>query len=407
MRTLSAVCADALNLLVYPTRQFLYILQMWNMHIVRRHEYMQQFDAMLGGFNISADIYTGYPGFRYSRSEWINQLTSRRGTHDLNAQKQLEKLVLVVVSHGNAVNCRHMYLKQLIQAAHDMNVTVDSFGEYLPTNRKPADFPDRGHYLDIVPFSARYLFVWAIENANCPGYITEKLARPLLARAVPLVYAPRVDGIMVPDYDTLAPRGSYINVADFRDPWELVEYLIFLRDNPVEYAKYFRHVSAKPDAAVLSQIMRSKPWVFDEFGGKQTCANQLAHLFHNLQGMRRPLLPRWRCLEYHQMSRLQCHSARIMRYLRPDKSAALKAGSHLKPFSKCKLEAHVDLKGGDIAEANPARQIRSLSACADACSQRKDCKTFTYSVKYGCYLKSSTHLPRVDSLGETISGWCK
>ena len=65
-------------------------------------------------------------------------------------------------------------------------------------------------------FVARGYFYLALENANCEGYITEKLGRALVAGVVPVVFDARLPsgGPRRPDYSTLLPPGSYVNVAD-------------------------------------------------------------------------------------------------------------------------------------------------------------------------------------------------
>ena len=62
-------------------------------------------------------------------------------------------------------------------------------------------------------------------------------------------YAPRVDGKMVPNYDDLAPKGSYINAADFDGVYELARYLIFLAKDPGQYMRCVRTRTVATHAA--------------------------------------------------------------------------------------------------------------------------------------------------------------
>lgn len=41
------------------------------------------------------------------------------------------------------------------------------------------------------------------------------------------------------NYSQFAPPHSFIDVADYKDPEELADYLKYLSENPDEYIKYF------------------------------------------------------------------------------------------------------------------------------------------------------------------------
>ena len=77
-----------------------------------------------------------------------------------------------------------------------------------------------------------YRFYFAAENTLCPDYVTEKFYRALMNNAVPIVYGGA-------DYTQYAPSNSYINVADFKSPKDLAEYLLLLSKNDALYNKYF------------------------------------------------------------------------------------------------------------------------------------------------------------------------
>ena len=69
-----------------------------------------------------------------------------------------------------------------------------------------------------------YNFYLAFENANCRDYITEKFWRSLRTGVIPVVMGDS-EG-----YRKVAPPGSYIDVADFRSPKELAQYLLQVRN---------------------------------------------------------------------------------------------------------------------------------------------------------------------------------
>ncbi|KAG0210742.1 4-alpha-L-fucosyltransferase [Mortierella sp. GBA30] len=65
---------------------------------------------------------------------------------------------------------------------------------------------------------AHYPFIFAPENSNCIGYITEKIYDALFVGAIPVYMG-------APDIADYVPEGSYINVADFKSYDDLVEYI--------------------------------------------------------------------------------------------------------------------------------------------------------------------------------------
>ena len=78
-----------------------------------------------------------------------------------------------------------------------------------------------------------YKFYIAAENSLCPDYVTEKFYRALSHGVVPVVYGGA-------DYTQYGPPHSYVNVANFRSPKELAEYLLLLDKNDALYMEYFR-----------------------------------------------------------------------------------------------------------------------------------------------------------------------
>jgi len=51
---------------------------------------------------------------------------------------------------------------------------------------------------------------------------------------------PVVMGASKIDYETLAPKNSFIHIDDFRSPQDLAEYLVRLDNNDTAYNEYFR-----------------------------------------------------------------------------------------------------------------------------------------------------------------------
>ncbi|XP_057367433.1 alpha-(1,3)-fucosyltransferase C-like [Daphnia carinata] len=127
------------------------------------------------------------------------------------------KLVAWFVAHCSTPIRREEYVRQLSQF-----VTVDVFGQCgkeCPTNCDDMLRSD-------------YKFYLAFENSWCPDYVTEKLIRPLVYDAVPIVLGGA-------DYSRFAPPHSYINVRDFGSAKELADYLMLLDKSDDLYARYF------------------------------------------------------------------------------------------------------------------------------------------------------------------------
>ena len=67
----------------------------------------------------------------------------------------------------------------------------------------------------------------------CKDYITEKVYRALNHGTVPVVYGGA-------NYTAMLPPNSFLNILDFQDPQALADRLLFLANNPLEYAKYLQ-----------------------------------------------------------------------------------------------------------------------------------------------------------------------
>ncbi|XP_065182167.1 alpha-(1,3)-fucosyltransferase B-like [Sycon ciliatum] len=114
-------------------------------------------------------------------------------------------LVSNCASHGK----RQAVLKYLMA-----NIEVHSMGSCLHNFKSNVSDPQL--YLQ------QYLFNFAVENAICLNYITEKFQRPLILGTVPLV----VSQSGLPDYDRVAPnRESYVDLAAFPSLLDAVSYI--------------------------------------------------------------------------------------------------------------------------------------------------------------------------------------
>ncbi|KAI0229118.1 Alpha-(1,3)-fucosyltransferase C [Lamellibrachia satsuma] len=131
------------------------------------------------------------------------------------------RLVAWMVSHCNAQSKRDDYVTLLKRY-----IEVDIYGECGTLSCSKSDTSCR------TLISRTYKFYLAFENSLCSEYITEKLWRPLQQDVVPIVLGGA-------DYETYLPKHSYINVKDFKSPYELAKYLKVLDKNDTLYNEYF------------------------------------------------------------------------------------------------------------------------------------------------------------------------
>eukprot|EP00057_Strongylocentrotus_purpuratus_P002038 XP_003723715.1 PREDICTED: alpha-(1,3)-fucosyltransferase 5-like [Strongylocentrotus purpuratus] len=81
----------------------------------------------------------------------------------------------------------------------------------------------------------QYKFHLALENSQCPEYITEKLwFNSLAVGTVPIVFgAPKAD------YERLTPPHSFIHLDDFKTVQEFIDYIHLLDRDQQKYLEYF------------------------------------------------------------------------------------------------------------------------------------------------------------------------
>ena len=184
-----------------------------------------------------SDIYIGRPYGalrRHNNSQLINQLPPK-----LNAGQSLAKpeelfnrkypefakrtkLLAWFNSHCPTHSQREDYVKKLAEF-----MPVDIYGKCGPLECLPYNDPRCDQRVLV-----NYRFYLAAENSLCPDYVTEKFYRALMNDIVPVVFGGA-------DYAHYAPPNSYINIADFKSPKELAEYLNLLAKNDALYSKYF------------------------------------------------------------------------------------------------------------------------------------------------------------------------
>jgi len=185
---------------------------------LRDPKYMRQFDLTMT-YRWDSDVPVAYFG-PDTRDELLRA----------PALKTASAPVVAFVSNRFDLSGRFKYLKELMQC-----LPVDSYGLTLRNKKLPED-KRRETKLETV---AAYKFTVAFENSISQDYVTEKFFDPLIAGSVPVYLG-------APNIDDFAPgENCFINVAQFKGPRELAEYLIFAAGNQSEYDSYLAW-KAKP-----------------------------------------------------------------------------------------------------------------------------------------------------------------
>jgi hypothetical protein len=92
------------------------------------------------------------------------------------------------------------------------------------------DYKFNGAWTDQIDIYRPYKFVIAFENNNLEGYITEKLAFPLAARAIPIYYGCK-------EASKYFNKKAYIDVNDFPDFKTCIQYILKVDSDPDLYRK--------------------------------------------------------------------------------------------------------------------------------------------------------------------------
>ncbi|KAM9334664.1 4-galactosyl-N-acetylglucosaminide 3-alpha-L-fucosyltransferase 9-like [Symphorus nematophorus] len=131
-----------------------------------------------------------------------------------------DKLVCWIVTNWNPQFKRVHFYNELKK-----HIEIHTYGDAFGHHVNDEDFPR------IVSSCKFYL---SFENSLHKDYFTEKLFRPMMLGAVPVVLGPPRE-----NYENSIPGDSFIHVNDFSTPKELADRLLYLDKNNPEYMSYF------------------------------------------------------------------------------------------------------------------------------------------------------------------------
>lgn len=92
---------------------------------------------------------------------------------------------------------------------------------------------------DKITFINNYKFNLAIENIKVDGYVTEKICEPFIANTIPIYWG---SDWVTKDFG----KGGYINISDFSNIKEAIEYIKEIDNNDELYLKLLNHGASIP-----------------------------------------------------------------------------------------------------------------------------------------------------------------
>lgn len=106
---------------------------------------------------------------------------------------------------------------------------VDSMGTFMNNTgfQVPSEIPK-------IRCISDYKFTFAIENSSFPGYITEKIMDPMVAHSIPIYWG---SDRVREDF-----QGGYINLHDFPNEDDAIDYILELDSDPVKYAELYNQL---------------------------------------------------------------------------------------------------------------------------------------------------------------------
>lgn len=127
-------------------------------------------------------------------------------------------------------NCITQSKREVLGLAIAKDVEVDVIGKCGEIDRIHCATWRKKECYDYI--EKNYKFYLSFENSLCDDYVTEKLYNILDRDLIPVVYGGA-------DYSKVAPPGSYVNVRDFENVKQIVDYLRRIDENDDMYLKFF------------------------------------------------------------------------------------------------------------------------------------------------------------------------
>ncbi|KAL3286435.1 hypothetical protein HHI36_000943 [Cryptolaemus montrouzieri] len=128
-------------------------------------------------------------------------------------------------------NCITPSKREMLVEEINKHIKVDVIGKCAETLSISCPKTDGKKCYNFI--EKNYKFYLSFENSLCKDYVTEKLFNILQKNVLPIVYGSA-------DYSNIAPPNSYINVRNYRNISEFIEYIKQLDENPELYLRYLQ-----------------------------------------------------------------------------------------------------------------------------------------------------------------------
>uniref|UniRef100_A0A0N4Z7J1 Fucosyltransferase n=1 Tax=Parastrongyloides trichosuri TaxID=131310 RepID=A0A0N4Z7J1_PARTI len=169
--------------------------------------------------------------FEYG-SKWVQTNdTKNKEKYDLEKILLSKKIrgITGLMSNCDTNSCRKIFVSKLSKY-----ITTNVYGNCGTQLGRKTPVYVHDYNFEITLFE-KYYFYFAIENAICENYITEKYWNRYTFDSVPIVMKRHIYT------DVGIPNSSFIAIDDFKSAKDMGNYLNYLMDNPKEYLKYFEH----------------------------------------------------------------------------------------------------------------------------------------------------------------------
>ena len=210
------------------------------------------------------------------KSERYIQLPIERFFRRMFKEEPLSNEELNVIENKDLKFCNFMYSNpnahpfrdRLFYALSEYK-HVDSLGAHLNnTGRGGTGFV--GHYDDMVNLKRGYKFSIACENANFPGYTSEKIYTSLFARTIPIYWGnPDIEKEINPacfincmKYNTIEEMVDAVKRVDNNDelrikmlsaPWHTQEQKDYIEERSAQYDAFFDYIFHAPLVSLMQR----------------------------------------------------------------------------------------------------------------------------------------------------------
>ena len=194
-------------------------------------------------------------------------------THPFGLRKSTPLAAVVSNCHSHAG--REGVLRALINS-----VETHSFGRCMHNHKIPQ--PDGDWKNRVNKLLSWYKFAFAVENALCTDYVTEKFFRLFRLGIVPVVVSLRGK----PGYDRLSPTtSSYLDVSRFPDIAAVADEIHKAASSRGHYMKYHAYRGPNPEERVSDEYLERMCTKADDGWDRSWC--ELAETLSTAEGRRK------------------------------------------------------------------------------------------------------------------------